>query len=140
MKRITALLALTFLLTVATSLCFASMRIVHVSKERARELGMKVRFTGNAPNEVWVELEFKAEGKLKDFDHVSLEIRDGDKFMLGYTPLREKRTDSGSVAVGFMANRAYLDKVTLMVVTGHPMNMTGHELRMKDFVELGKPR
>jgi hypothetical protein len=37
-------------------------------------------------------------------------------------------------------NRSYLDKVTLSVVTGFPMNMTGHELRLKEFVGLAKPR
>jgi len=95
---------------------------------------------GNGPNEAWVELEFKAEGELKDFRHVSLEVREGEKLLVGYAPLRERASSSGRVLVGFMANRAYLDKVTLRVVTGHPMNTTGHDLRVKDFVELGKPR
>ena len=140
MKSITALLALTLLLAVASNRCFAMMEIVVVSKERAKELGMEVRFTANGPNEIWVELEFKPEGKLKDFKHVSLEIRDGGKFLLGYAPLGEKRPKSGSVVVGFLANRAYLDKVSLRVVAGHPMDLTGYELRMKEFVAPGKAR
>jgi hypothetical protein len=86
MKSITALLALTLLLAVASNRCLAEMGIVEVSRERAKELGMEVRFTKNGPNEIWVELEFKPEGKLKDFKHVSLEIRDGGKFLLGYAP------------------------------------------------------
>jgi hypothetical protein len=95
---------------------------------------MEVRTKANGPNEVWVELEFKTEGKLKDFSHVELEIRDGEKFLLGYAPLREKRSSSGSVVVSFMANRAYLDKVTLCVVVGSLADV-GYELRLKDFVE-----
>ena len=140
MKRTASRLALTLLLFAASNRCLAEMGIVKVSKEQAKELGMEVRFTDNGPNEVWVELEFKPEGKLKDFRHVSLEIRDGAKLLMGYSPLKEKRPKSGVVVVGFLANRSYLDKVTLSVVTGFPMNMTGHELRLKEFVGPAKPR
>jgi len=45
-----------------------------------------------------------------------------------------------ALSVGFMANRAYLDKVTLRVVTGRLKDMKGHNLRVKDFVELEKVR
>ena len=140
MKRTTASLSLTLLLFAPSDRCLADMGIVEVSRERAKELGLEVRFTENGPNEIWVELEFKPEGKLKDFKHVSLEIRDGGKLLLGYAPLGEKRPKSGSVVVGFLVNRSYLDKVTLSVVTGFPMNMTGHELRLKEFVGPAKPR
>ena len=126
----------TLLLVCATSPCSAMMDIEFVSKERAKELGMEIRLKGNGPNEVWVELEFKAEGELKDCSQVSLEIREGDKLLVGYAPLREKRSDSGVVVVGFMANRAYLDKVTLRVVTGRTMDRIGRDLRVRDFVQL----
>ena len=135
MKRITTLLTFTLLIFAACNHCLAMMSIIHVSRERAKELGIEFRFTGNGPNEIWVELEFKAEGKLKDFDHVSLEIREKDKLLVGYAPLREKRPTPGHVVVGFLASRAYLDKITLSVVVGFPMNMTGYELRVKDFVD-----
>ncbi|MBI3851913.1 MAG: hypothetical protein HY298_16780 [Verrucomicrobia bacterium] len=140
MKTIFKISVLAVLLAVATSPCFAMMEIAQVSKARAKELGMEIRSKANGPNEVWVELEFKPEGKLKDFIHVSLEIRQGKKFLLGYAPLREKPSGSGSVVVSFLANRAYLDKITLSVVVGRPMDMTGYELRVKDFVELEKSR
>ena len=140
MKAIFNLSILTFLLTAASSQCFAMMSIAHVPKERAKELGMEIRAKANGPNEVWVELEFKTVGPLKDFSHVSLEIRDEKKLLLGYTALREKRTDSGSVVVTFMANRAYLEKITLSVVVGKPMDIAGYELRVKDFIEPEKVR
>src|SRR5262245_23883399 len=111
MKRTTSRLALTLLLFAASDRCLADIGIVQVSKEKAKELGMQVRFTDNGPDEVWVELEFKPKGKLKDFRHVSLEIRDGGKLLMGYAPLGERRPKSGSVVVGFLANRSYLDKV-----------------------------
>jgi hypothetical protein len=121
----------------ASSQCFAMRSIGLVSPKEAKESGMEIRLTPNGTNEVWVELEFKAEGKFKDFNHVSLEIRDGEKFLLGWAPLKEKRAGSGSVLVNFLANRVYLDKIALCVVVGD-MGDAGWELRMKDFVEAGK--
>lgn len=140
MKTIFNLSVLAALLAVVTSTCLAEMRIEFVSKERAKKLGMDIRLKGNGPNEVWVELEFKAEGELKDFKHVSMEIREGEKFLVGSAPLREHPSSSGRVLVSFMANRAYLDKVTLRVVTGGLKDMKGHDLRIRDFVELEKVR
>ena len=89
MKTILNSLVLTFLLVVAPSQCFAMISIAPVSKEGAKEMGMKIQFTANGPNEVWVELEFKPEGKLKHFSHVELEIDEGDKSLVAYAALRE---------------------------------------------------
>ncbi len=139
MNRMAAF-ALCAALLIAPGRCFALMGIAQVSKEQAKEMGIEVRLTDSGPKDFWVELEFKPEGKLKDYSHVSLEIRDGDKLLVGYAALQEKRTDSGSVVVRFMADRAYLDKITLSIVAGFPTNMTGYELRVKDFVEPGKGR
>ena len=140
MKSTFNISVLAALLLAASSTCFAMMEIAQVSKARAKELGMEIRSKANGPKEVWVELEFKPEGQFKSFSHVSLEIREGDKLLLGYAALREKRSSSGGVVVNFMANRAYLDKITLSVVVGLPMDMTGYELRVKDFVELEQVR
>jgi hypothetical protein len=140
MRTIFNISVLAVLLVVAASPCLADMGIGPVSKAGAKELGLEMRFTANGTNEVWVELEFKAEGKLKDFSHVSLEIGEGDKLLVGYAALREERSSSGSVVVRFLANRAYLDKITLRVVAGQPMDQRGYDLRVKDFVELEKIR
>ena len=139
MKTIFNIAILALLLAVVPSQCFAMRSIGFVSKKEAKELGMDLRFKANSTNEVWIELEFKTEGKFKDFSHVELEIRDGEKFLLGWAPLKEKRTSSGSVVVHFMSNRAYLDKITLTVVSGS-MGDRGWELRVKDFVEPEKVR
>src|SRR6266404_1967079 len=109
MKTISHILALAALLLAASS-AFAMRSIGFISKHEAKELGMDLRFKDNGTNEVWVEFEFKTEGKFKDFSHVELEIREGKKFLLGYAPLKEKQTSPGSVVVHFLANRAYLDK------------------------------
>ena len=140
-KTIMNISVLTFLLFSASSQCFPEMTIEQVSKERAKELGMEVRTKANGPNDIWVELEFKAEGKFKDFSHVSLEIREGKQLLVGYAALREKRSSSGSVVVNFMANRAFLDKITLTVVVADvPLGGSGYEVRVKDFTESEKSR
>ena len=141
MRTVFSAAVVAVLLALTAKPCFAMMEIAHVSREQAKEMGTELRFIGNGPNEVWVELEFKAEGKLKDFSHVSLEIREGEKLLVGYAALREKRSSSGSVVVSFMANRAFLDKITLRVVVADvPLGGSGYELRVKDFVELEKVR
>ena len=128
----------TFLLLGGFSRCFAMMSISHVSKEQAKELGLELRLKASGPDAAWVELEFKAEGQFKSFSHVSLEIGEGGKLLVGYAPLREKRSSSGNVVVGFMANRAFLEKVTLRVVVGVPMDMVGYDLRVRELVEIDK--
>jgi hypothetical protein len=136
MKR--TLLAL--LLSLATSsLSFAEIAIKSVTQERAKVLGMEMRLKGNGPNEVWLELEFHAVGELKDFQQVTLEVRDGDKLLIGYAPLEKHPSTDGRVYVAFMANRAYLEKVTLRVVTGNRRD-AGYELKVKDFVDLSAPK
>ena len=138
MKTILKFSVLTFLLIAASSQCFALRDLAEVSKERAKELGLEIRSNAAGPDAVWLELEFKTEGRLKDFNHVELEIREGEKLLVAYAALSEKRSNSGSVLVRFMANRAYLDKITLTVVTGFPSADFGNELRVKDFVDLDK--
>jgi hypothetical protein len=100
-----------------------------------------VRILGeSSTNEVWVEFELKPDGKLKDFSHVSLELGEGDKLLVGYATLQEKKSAAGSILVTFMANRAFLGKITLRVVAGSPSFRTAYVLRVKDFVEPWKAR
>ena len=146
MKTILNISVLGLLLAVAPSRCFALMEITRVSKEQAKALGMEIRAKANGTNAVWVELEFKPEGKLKRFSpennsRVELEIRDGEKLLVGSAALREKRSSSGSIVVSLMASRGYLDKIILTVVVGSgQLSGGGYELRVKDFVELEKIR
>ncbi len=78
------------------------MTIAHGSKERAREMGME----RNGQTMSGWSLSSR-QGQVKELSHVSLEIGEGKKLLVGYAPLREKRSSSGSVVVRFMANRAY---------------------------------
>jgi hypothetical protein len=117
---------------------FAMRSIGIVSKAEAKEMGIELRATAAGPDAAWLELEFKTEGRLKAYSHVELEIREGDKPLVAYAALAETKSQSGSVVVRLMANRAYLEKITLTVVTGFPSNYAGHELHLKDFIDLEK--
>src|SRR5438477_1079181 len=96
MKTTFNISVLAIFLAVAASPCFAMRSIGLISRKEAKELGMDLRFKDNGTNEVWLELEFKTAGKFKDFNRVELEITEGKKFLLGYAPLKEARSSSGS--------------------------------------------
>ena len=139
MKTTLGISVLTLLLVTTPSVCFALMSIEHVSKERAKELGMEIRTKQAGPDGARIELEFETKGELKKYIRVDLEIHEGEKWVLSST-LWEEQSKPGRVVVSFAADRAILDKITLRVVTGAPMDMSGHELRVKDFVDLEKVR
>jgi hypothetical protein len=112
------------------------MSIEFVTKERAKELGMEIRSNPAGPDAVRVVLEFDVKGELKNFTRVDLEIHEAGKLQLS-SSLRDESAKPGHVAVSFAADRAKLDQLTLRVVTqSAPRTMTGHDLRVKDFVEL----
>lgn len=142
MKAVFTLLAAAILLAVTANPCFALWDIEIVSKERATELGMVVRPTAAGPNHVQVELEFKAEGKLKDFSQVDLRVGKGDDLAVA-AALREDRSKPGRVAVRFTADRARLDQFTLAVWVPYRDGGLGgavYELPLKDFVETKQAR
>ena len=118
--------------------CFALRSVGIISTTEAKEMGIEVRATAAGPEAIWLELEFKPEGTLKSYHHVELEINEGEKTLIGYTELAGKRSSSGSVVVRLMANRAFVGKIMLSIITGFPSNFSAHQLRMKDFVELDK--
>jgi hypothetical protein len=138
MKAIFCISAVAVLLTVACSPCCAEFLLVSVSKERAKELGMEVRSQPAGPNLVCVELEFKAEGELKNFSLVNLRLGEGDNPQLT-APLRKGRSKPGRVAVSFTADRAHLDSSILWVMPEILPEIV-YQLRMKDFVEPEKGR
>src|SRR5437016_7570914 len=142
MKTILHMSVLAFLLVATPSLCFALREIAPLTKEEAKGMGIEVRAKPAGPDAVWLELEFKPEGKLKEFTHVELKMTEGEKSLVISAALRETRTSSGSILVTFTASRAYFEKITLSVVMHSPREAGDHtcELRMKDFVDLENVR
>lgn len=137
MKSILNIAVLTFLLA-AAPLCFALREIAPLNAAEAKAMGIEVRAKAAGPDAVWLELEFKPDGKLKEFTHVELKMTEGEKSLVLSTALRETRTASGSVIVTFTASRAYFEKIALSVVMHSPGEAGDHtyQLRMMDFVDL----
>ena len=135
MKNLIPIAILSVLLLAVASPGAAMISVENLSGERAKKLRIELRVKANGPREAWLELQFKPEGELKAFHHVSLEIAEGEHFLLGWTPLKDERQPTGSIIVRVMGNRAFLEKVTLRVVVG-ATGEEGHDLRVKDFVDL----
>ena len=125
-------------LTLFVAACGSSNAMIsvgNVSVDRAGELGIELRAKPGGPKHAWIELEFKPIGPLSKFQHVSLEIPDGDELGLGWTPLKDNRTSTGSVVVRVMGSRQFLQKVTLRIVCGELRSETGLDLKIRDFVD-----
>src|SRR5262245_28230858 len=135
MKPVVAIAAFGVLFILSPIPCFALWEIAPVSKKRAVELGMQVRTTAAGPNHVIVELEFKTDGRFKDFSSVDLRVGDGDNPPVT-AALREDRSKPGSVVVKFTAARDQLDKTNLWVMVPAALGGTVYHLRVKDFIEL----
>jgi len=129
---------LAVLLVAASSPCFAFWSVGPVSKEQAKELGIEIRSKPSGPHAVWVELEFKPEGRLREFSHADLRISEGEKVLVR-AALREDRSKPGRVAVSFTSDRAQLNKITLWLFVANMMpGGTIHELQVEDFLELAQ--
>ena len=142
MKTMFKISVLAVLLAVAPSPCFALRLIAPLTKAEAKKIGIELRARPAGAEAVWLELEFKPEGKLKQFTHVELNMTEGEKSLVVSAGLRETRSSSGSVVVSLTVSRAHLEKTTLSVAMRDPAEAGDHtyELRMKDFVDLEKVR
>jgi hypothetical protein len=139
MKTLFSISAVAVLFVAAPSRCFALWEIAPVSRERAKEMGMEVRSERAGPNHVRVELEFKAEGELKNFSRVDLRVGKGDNPPVT-APVREERLKGGHVKVSFTADRSQLGKMSLWVMVPGSDGGTVYDLRVKDFVDPKKGR
>src|SRR5687768_2841568 len=101
MKTALHLFVFAFFVMAAPSPCFALREITPITKKEAKELGIEVRAKPAGPDAVGLELEFKPAGKLNEFTHVELSIREGEKSLVFFGTLRETRSKSGNVVVSF---------------------------------------
>ncbi|HEV3145559.1 MAG TPA: hypothetical protein VGZ47_16820 [Gemmataceae bacterium] len=127
------------LLLAMPSLGCAFESIDIVTKERAKELGVEIRWNPAGPDAVRVVLEFETKGELKSYTRVELAMHEGDKLLMSST-LREEEAKPGHVVVSFAADRKKLPQIQLRVVTQNGGERTGYEISVKDFVDLEKLR
>jgi hypothetical protein len=129
----TFLAAVGLLCLLLTNPCFALVSIEEVTKDRAKALGAVVR-SKPVGNSIYVWLEFKAAGELKQFAHAQLSIESGERFLTA--TLQPDRKAEGTVEVFFAADPTTLDGSTITLVVRHgERDGTGYRFKIKDFVE-----
>lgn len=144
MRSTTKLLALSVLLQLTPGMCLAMDEAMPIGREQAKKLGMDVRSKPAGPDHAWVELVFETKRLgvfltgVVDFSNlpirVDLEMRDGEKLLASST-LRDRRSSSGRVAVGFTVARSELNKFSLKVLAEEGLGSIGYMLRVRDFVD-----
>ena len=138
-KTLLKISTITFLFIAASSPCFALTRLAMVSKEQAKEMGVTMRSHTNGEEGIQVWLEFKTEGKLKEFSRVELRMTAGGKHLVS-APLQASRPTADSVSVTFSADPAYLATSEFWIVVNEPLGRTAYILKVKDFIEPEKSR
>jgi len=138
MKTIFRISALAFLLTAASSPCFAMQENMEVSKERAKAMGVAIRSHTNGEAGVKVWIEFKTQGVLKNFARVELEMSAGGKHLVS-APLLASRPTADSVSAYFSADPVYLATSVLTIVAQDgERTRIGYRLKLRDFIEQEK--
>ena len=142
MKTTTRLALLGFLSLIAlTSSSFAMISFRYTSPEQAKEMGIKVKHKPSGPDHVIVDIEFKPEGRLKNFakaeglTRVDLQIGEDKERLLSAT-LREDRSQKGRVAVRFTAKRSQLDQITVWLIDPPLLGGTAEVLKLHQFIDL----
>jgi hypothetical protein len=131
---------LAVLLGVASSPCFAMITVGDVSPDQAKALGVAFRAHTNGEAGIRVWLEFKTEGELKKITYVELQIGEGESRIMS-AALPVSYSTPGKGIVTFSAYPAYLPRSTLMIVVYHgPKGDVGYRFKVKDFIEMDKPR
>lgn len=130
------LLTLPVLLLLAIqSVSFALMSLDIVTVKRAEELGLQIRANAAGPDAVRIELEFPTNDKLKGFERVDLIVEEGTLRL--HSTLKDESSAPGTAQVGFAADRQNLKSLTLRVVCRHGQrSLVGHDIKVKDFVDL----
>jgi hypothetical protein len=117
---------------------FAMASVGDVSKERAKELGITVRSQPSANHDLWVQVEFKTIGAMKEFKWADLEVMQGGKRLVTAALLPRKRTLESppeSKMLEFYIDPAALADTTVTIfVYNVPLSGIGYRLKMKEFL------
>lgn len=138
-RRRPTLLFLTLLLLVCglSERCSALILLTDVTREKAKVLGITVRSKARE-NDVWVQMEFKTTGPMKNFTWADLELTQGGKQLVTVPILPRKPTNDSpeeSKQLAFYIDPAALPNATVTVVVyDEPLTGTGYRFKMKDFL------
>jgi len=127
-----ASLALFVLLASLPATCLALISVGNISKKRAQEMGISVNVRPR-DEDVWVRVEFKAEGALQEFRYANLEVTDGEKRLV-LAALMPQKLGENRVRLEFYVDPASLPNSTVTIIAyDGPLSGIGYGLRMKDF-------
>ena len=131
-NRILAVFTTAFLFAASTP-CFAMWFEISATKEEIMAMGVKIRAEARGPDQAWVELEFKPEGKLMDYSRVHMDISEDKKLLVSAT-LKEdpNRSKDGNLIFGFWVGRTMLEKTSLSVFIAGPSEKIGGHVRSED--------
>lgn len=129
------ILALAVVLLAAPTPCLALWEIFDVTPEEATKLGIVIQSKAAGPKDVRVEMQFKIDGALKDFDRVDMRFGEPNDYAVT-AALKEDRSQPGFVTVSFAAERKQLDRISLWIMVPQSLGGVVYEVKIKDFVEL----
>jgi hypothetical protein len=134
MKRTLLLAWMACLLAGTAGRCWGNEEYEDVSPQRATALGITVQAKAEGPDGVRVYIALEPKGALREYARVDLERSAGGKLLLSAT-LRgaSPAHDGGVVRISFFAASKELDNLTVVIVTGRPMDMVLHNLHLRDF-------
>ncbi len=125
----------------------ALLHVADLSALRAKKMGIVVTPKASGPKHVRVEIEFKREGGLKNFDPkkyglVEMRLRDKDASVppgvstLTVAPLQMKQPKPGRVSVFFTARRDQVGRMNVMIHVLEGLSMVAFNLELKKFVNV----
>jgi len=135
MTRLTSkLITLAFLLLAAPTPCLALWEIFDVTPEEATKLGVVVQSKAGR-KDIHVEMEFKLDGQLKEFDRVDLRLGEPNAYVMT-AALKEDRSKPDRISVRFSADRKQIDRISLWIMVPQSLGGVVYQVKMKDFVEV----
>lgn len=110
----------------------------NVSKEEAKQLGIVVTAKPRDSGDVWVQVEYKAAGPMKEFKYTHLRLAKDGKRLVSAS-LQPVKPTPDTMRFDFYVDPAMLPHATVtIVVWSDPLTGTGYVLKMKDYLPPGK--
>lgn len=131
-------------LTVTAPRASALILIAELDREQAKDklgITMHARKNGDVGIKVW--LQFRKEGKLKEFTYARLQMVDEDGKHLLSAQLQPNpvhhRQPKDVTTVAFSAQPEKLKRCRFLVVCYEGLSGTGYSMKVEDFLELDNP-
>jgi hypothetical protein len=123
--------AAVLILLLASGPGYALMGIMHVDKDKAKELGIAVK-TESVGESIYVRVEFESAKELTNFQHAQLSLGGNGRTL---TTTIQPRKENDRTVIFFAADPKTVTDCEITLVVRHaPRSMTGYRIHMKDFV------